>query len=117
MHFFARRAAGAEQNLGPTPGTPLDKVIIRRYSWFVPAHRRLCSTVSEFANVLAPRSSDNQIRRMGNQDDRRQVFSVMRLTADPYDSAPSMLAYLAALAAVFALIALGLYRLVQPSVL
>jgi hypothetical protein len=41
----------------------------------------------------------------------------MRRRVDPYDSAPSMLAYLAAFAAVFALIAFGLYRLVQPSVL
>ena len=41
----------------------------------------------------------------------------MRPRADPYDSAPSMLAYVAAVAAVFALIAFGLYRLVQPSVL
>jgi hypothetical protein len=41
----------------------------------------------------------------------------MRPAADPHDSAPSMLAYVAALTAVFALIAFGLYRLVQPSVL
>ena len=41
----------------------------------------------------------------------------MRPPADPHDSAPSMLAYVAALTAVFALIAFGLYRLVQPSVL
>ena len=37
--------------------------------------------------------------------------------AGPLDSAPSMLAYVATLAAVFALIAFGLYSLVQPSVL
>ena len=41
----------------------------------------------------------------------------MRPPTDPHDFAPSMLAYVAALAAVFALIAFGLYRLVQPSVL
>ncbi|HEY7299030.1 MAG TPA: hypothetical protein VH684_14070 [Xanthobacteraceae bacterium] len=41
----------------------------------------------------------------------------MRPPADLHDVEPSILAYVAALAAVFGLIAFGLYQLVQPSVL